>query len=673
VDLSELESPADFPDQSEELALRLRDASGLVVVSPYYLWTPAEIALVEDFVADGGRLLLISDPDVYGDVPWQIGSLGEPFGVVFNDDFLYDLSQNDGNFAHVFQDEFLDQAAVLDGKTVAFYGARSISGPVIGQVRAAETTLSSLRTGLSHFTTVAIGGRETNGTTGNVLAMGDFDVLTEPYVARHDNRALLHFVADFLADAQREQTLPDFPGYLGQQVGLVFGGEVAVDAQLLQQGGWLQQRLEQSGRVLALSNSTALARTTHLTGSEVPTASIASAATPAFPAATGEEPHDLIYLGTFRSADQETTLLGGVGIRLVEEVVEPEGTEISQAVPGEQAEGESVEQSAPVVGQKTEGNWFLETDSGLRFLAAETVLILQQDQDDGTRVIAVLGSDSQAIGTGLNRLLFNSFADCVNHVELSICPFIVEQGPDARPPDSGPVAPPGQPDSASVPDGSEGIAILVVDDNDQAAPDEPIEAIIYLQTLAEMGYPTDHWSTAEFGSPSINDLVGYDWVIWSSGAYEGSGPDDNEKGMLWDFTTTGGRVTISGRNHPLVGESPGQPSSILDVVKTDEVPDLVIGFPDEPIELPPGLPPVVPIQVEVEDYGPDVTLGIALRRGPNSAGASAPLLVALFSPHGTEALEVRATILGMSLSWLPDSYAPQLVQNMAFWMLMQEE
>ena len=216
VDLSEIESYESFPDQSEELAALLQDASGLVVVSPYYSWAPDEVALVEKFVADGGRLLLISDPDMPRDAPWNINNLGEPFDVVFNDDYLYDLSKNDGNYTHFFQGEFLDQAAALSGNTVAFYGAHSIGGPVISQVRSADTTLSSLRSGLTRFTTVAIGGRETNGTTGNVLAMGDFDVLTEPYVARHDNRVMLEFVADFLAGGQRVQTPPDFPGYLGK-------------------------------------------------------------------------------------------------------------------------------------------------------------------------------------------------------------------------------------------------------------------------------------------------------------------------------------------------------------------------------------------------------------------------------------------------------------------------
>ena len=659
VDLSEIESFESFPDQSEELDALLQDASGLVVVSPFFLWTPDEIALVEEFVADGGRLLLISDPDVLGDMPWNINSLGEPFDVVFNDDYLYDLSKNDSNYTHFFQGEFLNQAAELSGNTVAFYGARSIGGPVISQARSADTTLSSLRSGLTRFTTVAIGGRETNGTADNVLAMGDFDVLTEPYVARHDNRVMLEFVADFLTGGQRVHTLPDFPGYMGKQVALVFGGDVSVDAELLQQGGLLQQRLDETGRVLTLSNATSLALATQVTEA------VALKATPSVAAATEKaEPQDLIYLGTFQSADEETVLLANAGIRLVEDTETPEATETPPAVTDEPAAEGGTEQPVPTPTPEPEVT-LLETDSGLRLLAAETILILQQEQADDSRVIAVLGHNSQAICTGLNRLLDHHFDDCVNYAEMSICPFFIEG--DADQPGEPPALGPGGGEPAGA-----GVAILVVDDNDLAAPDEDSEAAIYLQALADMEYAPDLWSTADSGSPGETDLTGYDWVIWSGGLYEASGPETDELDTLWDFIGSGGRMTFSGRNHPFVDESTKDASVIADVVKTDEVPELVVGFPDEPIDLPAGLPPVVPIEIEAEEYEPDTTLNVALRRGPNSADAGAPLMVAFTGTTGEpDPVEVHVLVVGMALNWLPDGYATQLVQNMASWMLAE--
>ena len=111
--------------------------------------------MATQFVADGGRLLLVSDPDIVGDVARDINNIGDPFGVVFNDDYLYDVEENDENFTYIVLDEFLDQAAELADSQIAFYGARSISGAIQEQVRTGPTTLSSTRPGLSNFTTIA--------------------------------------------------------------------------------------------------------------------------------------------------------------------------------------------------------------------------------------------------------------------------------------------------------------------------------------------------------------------------------------------------------------------------------------------------------------------------------------------------------------------------------------
>jgi hypothetical protein len=473
-------------------------------------------------------------------------------------------------------------------------------------------------------------------------------------VARHDNHVMLEFVADFLAGGQRVQTLPDFPGYLGKQVALVFVGDVSVDAELLQQGGLLQQRLDETGRVLTLSSSTSLTPTMQITET------VALKATPSVAATTeGAEPQDLIYMSTFQAADEETALLASAGIRLVEEIETPEATETPTVTDEAAAEG-SIEQPTPAATPTPEPKvtLLLETDSGLRLLAVETILLLQREQADGSRIIAVLGHDSETIIAGLDRLLDHHFDDCVNYAEMSICPFFAEGGPT----DGGGW---GEPSGA-------GVAILVIDDDALAAPDEDSEALIYQQALTEMEYAPDLWSTADSGSPGEADLAGYNWVIWSGGLYEASGPETDELDVLWDFIGSGGRMTISGRHHPFADESSKDASVIADVVKTDKVPELVVGFPDEPIDLPAGLPPVVPIgEIEADDYDPNMALNVALRRGPNSADAGAPLMVAFTGTGKPDPVPVRVLVLGMALNWLPDGYATQLVQNMALWILAE--
>ncbi|MEM7133295.1 MAG: hypothetical protein AAF702_43755 [Chloroflexota bacterium] len=258
IDPVEIQSFLDFPDQSDKLSVELENASALVIVSPFFLWTPKEIEQVVQFVADGGLLFLVSDPDNFGDVARDINNVGDPFGIVFADDYLYNTERNDENFTYTFQGQFLDQAADLADKEIVFYGARSINGSVTPQIISGETTLSSAQSGVTGFTTVAVAGLPTNETEGRVLAMSDFDVLSEPFVTRFQNRAMVDFVADFLAGGKRLNTLTDFPGSLGKEVALVYGSENTVDAELLGLSAQLQRQLVRSGRELLLVQSAPL-------------------------------------------------------------------------------------------------------------------------------------------------------------------------------------------------------------------------------------------------------------------------------------------------------------------------------------------------------------------------------------------------------------------------------
>ena len=329
IDIFEIQSFTDFPDQSEALAEQLADASGLIVASPFFLWNENEIALVEQFVADGGRLFLISDPDIIGDVAADINNLAEPFGVVFNDDYLYDTFDNDKNFTHIFIADFLDSAEPLQGSTVAFYGARSIDGAGIPQVRTSDTTLSSLRTGLNGFATVMLAGLETNDTAGRVLAISDFDVLTEPYVTRFDNRLIMEHAADFLAGGDRGTRLVDFPAFLGKEVALVYGSADSMDSALLEQSSQLQIKLEKSGRKLTLMGTGLLTETGMLThtigisGTGLSAAMSNEMSTEAITATSTMPSRNLIYVSDYETAGEQTTLLDGLGVEIIEVIETP--------------------------------------------------------------------------------------------------------------------------------------------------------------------------------------------------------------------------------------------------------------------------------------------------------------------------------------------------------------
>ncbi|MGQ9501608.1 MAG: hypothetical protein ACUVSB_06075 [Anaerolineae bacterium] len=696
---------AGLPDQSDQLAIQLRDASALVVVSPLFLWKDPEITVVERFVADGGHLLLISDPDI-PEVPDRflrdLNRLAERFGVVFNDDYLYDLSHNDRNFTHVYLDQFQGRAAKLQGKTIVFYGARSLSGPIVSQVRTAATVQSSLRGGLSGFTTVALAGLAANRSTGRVLAMGDFDVLTEPYVSRYDNRSMLEFVADFLAEAQREQELADFPAYLGARVGLTFGGDLPLDAPFLTQVSQLQQLIQSSGRTLELLSprDVVLTATMAFSAAAMPTSTIEHAWATASPPL-----NDLIYVASYEVAERETTLLRDAGIRLAEitptpiptlpPTVTPIAIPRSTLSPAPEASPTSTSQervftlpsdleATPIPSSTSEVEptptpsptvtRVLESSFSPPLLLDDSILILRRQLSGGKQVTAVLGSDLAALEAALDRLVAQNFTDCITRPDVMLCPFQLEEGAaaPAQPSAASPTPEateeaaktPAATETPSAPLGSKG-DVLVVDDNRTATAEDVSEADIYMHTLQEMGYTPVLWYTASSGDPTIQDLLGYRWVIWSRGVYRGEPEQAKTLAALALYLERGGSLTISGRT-PVLGGSSRPASVIADVVLTDELPPLVVGLSSSTITLPPDLPPAVPLG---DQWGSDAK--VAMRRGPNSADADAPVLVALESSDAPEGQVRHAIILGMALNWFSEADAAQLVRNMATWMLQR--
>lgn len=706
VDTMALESSAQFPDQSADLAAQLKDVSALVVISPFFLWTPQEIAVAERFVADGGRLLLVSDPDVMGDFPSLVNILAEPFGVVFNDDYLYDTSKNDGNFTFFFSEGA--EAEALTDATIAFYGGRSISGAVIPQMHSVESTLSSLRTGKNNFTTVAIGGVAGRGTAGRVLALSDFDVLTEAYRVRYDNQRMVEFVADFLSADRRNQTMPDFPNYLGKTVALSYGAQTSINADLLAQGAQLQKRLEESGRTLTLTNGHAISDQS-----------------------AGQ---DLIYLADYTTVFSTTTLFTDWGVQIITEAVtitipvettpvteptpEPEATPVPNEEPLREraplTNTTPITQTRPITAQATitetrttpalkpgaqattaaltvtasitdstvvtttmpetrvEITTYLVTAEGLRFLADETVLVTQHKRGDDSLLLAVLGADRRGIDTGVARLLTNDFSDCVIGENFTFCSLPPEDAP-LRSSDSsntGNTDERNESSSADTRGGSEPTpapsarrGILLIDDDRAAADGESSEADLYLQTLLGADHSVDLWSAKNQGTPTADDIVKYAWVIWSNAGYVDGKVSVEDMDLVFGYIRQGGRLTISSR-YPLPGLEDA--STVRDVVVDSDIAALTAGLPNEPMTL-----NAVQSAADLSPLAADSSgIQIALRRGPASDNAEAPI-IAVLSDAASEDTNARFMIVGMAVTGLPEEAGKTLINNMAAWMLAE--
>lgn len=743
VPLESVRSFTEFPDQSEALQKILADASALVVVSPFFLYSEKEVQVVERFLADGGRLLVISDPDIESDAARDTNSLATAFNIVFHEDYLYDTVDNDANYIFFFQGDYFDQTAGLRGSRIAFYGGRSIDGAMTPQVRSAPTTLSSLRIGQSNFTTVAIGGTVATNTAGRVLALSDFDVLTDPYVMRHDNRRMLEFVADFLAGGARIQTIADFPAFFGKTVTLVVDSSDPVGSQAITKAAELQRLLELSGRFLQLGATRWL------------TDSTAGGA-------------DLLYVARYEDASRSTTLLADIGFTLEEQIITPtlqapvsEPTvtatptqESSPALPPEDKAAPTPEETpelppltpapdvppaptpvstpltltaAPVTpapdiagipgdvlvqapvetpspteeppsSSDSQGDadataspeatprppetqpepeatpspeptpttqLLLVRDDGIRLLAEETQLFIQRIENDRRKIVAVLGADAGAVEAGLTRLMNRDFTGCLIQAELVICPYQAERGATrsaAAPPSEA-----AQPAPTAAASSDEEGDVLIVDDNRNAGEEERSEAELYAALLSRAGYTVTRWPTRERGYPMPSTLLSFRWVIWSDALYERSGVRGEALQSIGVIINSGGKVTISSRM-PFFGVGAEPPSPIADVVIDPAAPDLVRGLPTDPIPLPEGLPPLIPLTRNPEQT---THATIALRRGPASAAAEAPVMMLFTDAGADEPKGAKLLILGMSLAWLPDDVAEQLVQNMAQVMLAE--
>ena len=180
---------------------KLRRADSFLVALPRYSYTEAEADVVERFVEKGGKLLLVSDPTR----PSRINSLAKRFGVEFQPDYLYNTTEYDLNFRHIFVRDFQPAPLTSGLDTIALYIAGSVRSSGHGLAFTDANTRSSLMEATEDFHPIAWGDSQ------NVLAIGDFTFMIPPYNSLVDNAKLLSNLAHYLTDSQRRFDLEDFP------------------------------------------------------------------------------------------------------------------------------------------------------------------------------------------------------------------------------------------------------------------------------------------------------------------------------------------------------------------------------------------------------------------------------------------------------------------------------
>ncbi|MEW6401588.1 MAG: hypothetical protein AB1649_07305, partial [Chloroflexota bacterium] len=163
------------------------------------------------------------------------------FGISVNNDYLYNLAENEANFRNVYFEDFGKTELTFGLKQVTFYGTHSVrsdSGLVL--FLGVDSTLSSITDAHN-----PVDGAGALSADGNVAALGDFTFLTPPYNSVSDNATLIANLADFMLSGERTVSLANFPYLFSQSTVQVFTtSEVQMTAEMIGSLANLQAALD---------------------------------------------------------------------------------------------------------------------------------------------------------------------------------------------------------------------------------------------------------------------------------------------------------------------------------------------------------------------------------------------------------------------------------------------
>jgi len=362
---------------SGSLETSLHKATALVVAAPAYRYMASEREAVVEFVEDGGLLLLVADPtrpasmadpnDPYRSpydalfpisaVP-AINSLANAFGVIYYDDYLYNLEENAGSYRNVQFTNFGKNSLTKNLETVVFFAAHSLSSDGTALVVGDKNTLSPVRSGESGLAAAMLSSDE------RVLALGDLTFMIAPYHTIEDNDQFLSNIADWLStDKRQRDDLDDFPYLFKRPVGLVQAEGDVLDPRLIVRSSEWQASFEQAGLTLNLG-------------------------------AEADPDRDVIFVNTFEDTEAVEEYLASGGITLT--------------VTTEEEEGE----------KKLTGSIEIK---GMGSVAVEGTSLFLIDRSEERLVIVVMAEDMEKAIDAAGRLFDRNFFGCVRAEAVTVC------------------------------------------------------------------------------------------------------------------------------------------------------------------------------------------------------------------------------------------------------------
>ena len=183
------------PRQEEiDVSKELDDADAFVSVSGNN-YNRNEISAIENFAAEGGRVLLLSEPRDSFDTDTGLLELQSALGVSTGAGYIYNLEENDLNYQRVFATPQRNSRLTAGVDRAVFQSAAPLTAGsgVLSPIDGSKLSTTRAETDASLLTR--------NGST--VLA-GDTDFISPTNALRADNDDLIGNLADFLVTGERQ-------------------------------------------------------------------------------------------------------------------------------------------------------------------------------------------------------------------------------------------------------------------------------------------------------------------------------------------------------------------------------------------------------------------------------------------------------------------------------------
>lgn len=177
-----------------DIAGNLESADAFVSVGAT-TYRPEQVEAIEQFAADGGRVLLLTEPRQLFSPNADTADLQSALGVYTEAGYVYNLAENDRNYQRVFVEPDGSGALTEGVDRAVFEGATPVRS-------ASDTRLLSVIDGTQLSTTRDQTDAPVLVRADNVVLGGDTDFIDPENTLRADNDALVGNLADFLVTGE---------------------------------------------------------------------------------------------------------------------------------------------------------------------------------------------------------------------------------------------------------------------------------------------------------------------------------------------------------------------------------------------------------------------------------------------------------------------------------------